>query len=212
MTLCHRGGRYAFPGNAIIYLIRAIIQRGFMFTRSIKCEVCGFKGKIEAHDTVGKVPASEIFKLLGKDPSTGMIHFRCPSCKEDFAVNPTKFISARKMLSHPQPFSLFLFLGKMLSGSAFYFLWYHKTTISAFIAAYIYFRKQSFGLFVITVILCLIQAFTHRAMNVVAEKYRAEGVDPATAVQLIPDSLSGVNMISSVGIGIVVVISFVKLF
>jgi hypothetical protein len=39
-----------------------------MVTRDIKCGACGFEGKVEAHDTVSKVPESQIFKNLGKDP------------------------------------------------------------------------------------------------------------------------------------------------
>jgi hypothetical protein len=37
-----------------------------MFTRDIKCGSCGHEGKVEAHDTVNVVRASEIFEVLGK--------------------------------------------------------------------------------------------------------------------------------------------------
>jgi hypothetical protein len=73
-----------------------------MVTRSIKCGSCGFEGKIEAHDTVNVVPTSEIFKNLGKDSSTGFLHFSCPSCNEDLAVDPLKAIAARQMVGHPE--------------------------------------------------------------------------------------------------------------
>ena len=73
-----------------------------MATRNIKCSACGFKGKVEAHDTVKVVPASEIFKNLGKDSSTGFIHVRCPSCNEDLAVDPLRAMAARQMVGHPE--------------------------------------------------------------------------------------------------------------
>lgn len=75
-----------------------------MVTRNIKCGSCGFEGKIEAHDTVNVVPESEIFKNLGKDSSTGFLHFSCPSCNEDLAVDPLKAIAARQIVGHPETF------------------------------------------------------------------------------------------------------------
>lgn len=73
-----------------------------MVTRSIKCGACGYEGKVEAHDTVNVVPESEIFKLLGKDSSTGFLHFSCPSCNEDLAVDPLKAMFARQMVGYPK--------------------------------------------------------------------------------------------------------------
>jgi hypothetical protein len=73
-----------------------------MVTRDIKCGTCGFEGKVEAHDTVNIVPESQMFKNLGKDSSTGFLHFSCPSCKEDLAVDPFKAIAARQMVGHPE--------------------------------------------------------------------------------------------------------------
>lgn len=73
-----------------------------MITRNIKCGACGFEGKVEAHDIVGAVPESEIFKTLGKDSSTGFLHFRCPSCSEDLAVDPLKAIVAKQMVGYSE--------------------------------------------------------------------------------------------------------------
>lgn len=73
-----------------------------MVTRDIKCGACGFEGKVEAHDTVNLVPESQIFKNLGKDSSTGFLHFNCPSCNEDLAVDPLKAIAARQMVGYPE--------------------------------------------------------------------------------------------------------------
>lgn len=73
-----------------------------MVTRDIKCGACGFEGKVEAHDTVNTVPESQIFKNLGKDSSTGFLHFSCPSCNEYLAVDPLKAIAARQMVGYPE--------------------------------------------------------------------------------------------------------------
>jgi len=71
-----------------------------MFTRDIKCGSCGHEGKVEAHDTLNVVPASEIFEILGKDSSTGFIHLRCPSCKEDLTVDPLKVVGSSQMVGY----------------------------------------------------------------------------------------------------------------
>jgi hypothetical protein len=42
------------------------------------------------------VPESELFK----DSSTGYIHFRCPSCNADLAVDPLKVIGASEMIDY----------------------------------------------------------------------------------------------------------------
>ena len=75
-----------------------------MVTRNIKCGACGFEGKVEAHDTVNIVSESQIFKNLGKDSSTGFLHFSCPSCNEDLAVDPLKAITARQMVGYPESY------------------------------------------------------------------------------------------------------------
>jgi hypothetical protein len=62
---------------------------------------CEFEGKVEAHDTVGILPADEIFKVLGKDTNTGYILLRCPSCGENIAVDPLKSFFGRKMKGYP---------------------------------------------------------------------------------------------------------------
>jgi ribosomal protein S27E/uncharacterized membrane protein len=72
-----------------------------MVTRNIKCAGCGHEGKVEAHDTVDVTQESNLFKTLGKDPSTGFLYFRCPSCNEDIAVDPFKAIAAKQMLGFP---------------------------------------------------------------------------------------------------------------
>ena len=72
-----------------------------MVTRKIKCAGCGQEGKVEAHDTVDVTQESYIFKTLGKDPPTGFLYFRCPSCNEDIAVDPFKAIAAKQMLGFP---------------------------------------------------------------------------------------------------------------
>ncbi len=73
-----------------------------MVTRDIKCGACGFEGKVEAHDTVNVVSEAQIFKNLGKDSSTGFLHFICPSCNEDLAVDPLKAIASRQMVGYPE--------------------------------------------------------------------------------------------------------------
>ena len=73
-----------------------------MITRNIKCGACGHEGKVEAHDTIEVVPKSEIFLNLGKDSSTGFMHFQCPSCNEDLAVDPFKVLGSSQILGKPQ--------------------------------------------------------------------------------------------------------------
>lgn len=72
-----------------------------MVTRNIKCAGCGYDGKVEAHDTVDVTHESNIFKVLGKDPSTGFLYFRCPSCNEEIAVDPLKAIGAKQIIGFP---------------------------------------------------------------------------------------------------------------
>ena len=72
-----------------------------MVTRNVKCGSCGCEGKVEAHDTANTVPESQIFEVLGKDSSTGYIHLRCPSCKEDLAVDPFKVLGASQFIGYP---------------------------------------------------------------------------------------------------------------
>jgi hypothetical protein len=69
-----------------------------MITRDMKCGVCGYLGKVEAHDTVGSIPESHIFKSLGKD-SSGFLRFICPSCGMNLAVNPTLKITIQKIVT-----------------------------------------------------------------------------------------------------------------
>ena len=72
-----------------------------MVTRNIKCMGCEFEGKVEAPDTVGLLSTDKIFKLLGKDPNTGYILLRCPSCGENLEVDPLKSFLRRKMEGLP---------------------------------------------------------------------------------------------------------------
>lgn len=72
-----------------------------LITRNIKCTGCGHEGKVEAHDTVDVTQESNLFKTLGKDPSTGFLYFKCPSCNEDIAVDPFKVITAKQLLGFP---------------------------------------------------------------------------------------------------------------
>lgn len=72
-----------------------------MITRDIKCGSCGHTGKVEAHDTVKVTPTSEIFTNLGKDSSTGYLHFRCPACEADLQVDPMKMLAAGKVTGRP---------------------------------------------------------------------------------------------------------------
>jgi hypothetical protein len=74
-----------------------------MVTRDIKCGACGFEGKVEAHDTVSKVPESQIFKNLGKDPS-GFLHFKCPSCNKHLSADPLKIITAKQIVGYPKSY------------------------------------------------------------------------------------------------------------
>lgn len=75
-----------------------------MVTRNIKCGACGFEGKVEAHDTVNVVPESQIFKNLGKDPSTGFLHFNCPSCNKDLSADPLKVITTKQIVGYPESY------------------------------------------------------------------------------------------------------------
>lgn len=72
-----------------------------MFTRDMKCEACGYEGKVTAHDTIGKVAESDLFQILGKDSSTGLLHFLCPRCHADIAVDPFKAVVAKRMVGYP---------------------------------------------------------------------------------------------------------------
>jgi hypothetical protein len=45
---------------------------------------------VEEHNRINIVPESELLK----DSCTGYIHFRCPSCKADLAVDPLKVIGS----------------------------------------------------------------------------------------------------------------------
>ena len=72
-----------------------------MVTRNIICMECEFEGKVEAQDTVGVVPESEIFRSLGKDTNTGYLLFRCPSCGKQIAVDPLKTFLRRKLKGYP---------------------------------------------------------------------------------------------------------------
>jgi hypothetical protein len=69
-------------------------------TRNIRCTACGFNGKIEAHDTVGSFPENQIFKNLGKDSSTGFMHFLCPACNTDLVVDPLKVFGADTIVGY----------------------------------------------------------------------------------------------------------------
>lgn len=71
-----------------------------MITRDIICNACGHEGKIEAHDTADVFPSDIIFKILGKDPATGYLHFRCPQCSMDLAVDPLKVIGRKKIIGY----------------------------------------------------------------------------------------------------------------
>lgn len=68
-------------------------------TRNMKCDVCGFVGKIEAEDTINSVPESEIFKSLGLD-SGPYLHFKCPSCNADLSVHSLKFMGAKQVVGY----------------------------------------------------------------------------------------------------------------
>jgi hypothetical protein len=63
-----------------------------MLICDIKCGLCRRKGKVDAYDAVYILPKSELFVFVGKDSSTGCIHLRCPSCKTDLRVDPSKVI------------------------------------------------------------------------------------------------------------------------
>jgi hypothetical protein len=69
-----------------------------VFSRDIRCSGCGHQGKVQAHDTVGVVPDDQIFRLLGKDSSTGLLHFQCPSCAADLTVNPMQMLSGGRAI------------------------------------------------------------------------------------------------------------------
>ena len=69
-----------------------------MPSRDIKCGSCGREGKLDGYDAVFILPQSERFEFLGQDSSTGCIHLRCPSCKADLVVDPSKVVDNR--LSH----------------------------------------------------------------------------------------------------------------
>jgi hypothetical protein len=74
-----------------------------MVTRNIICMGCEFGGKVEAHDTVGVISESKVFKSLGKDSNTGYLLMRCPQCGQVIAVDPLKTFFSRKMKGYPIP-------------------------------------------------------------------------------------------------------------
>jgi hypothetical protein len=59
-----------------------------MITRNVTGDSCRPEGQVEEHNRINIVPESELLK----DSCTGYIHFRCPSCKADLAVDPLKVI------------------------------------------------------------------------------------------------------------------------
>jgi len=67
-----------------------------MFSRHIKCDKCGLKGKIEAHDTLTRVEPYKIFKLQGKT-SDGYLVFSCPNCKSEVVKSPYSFMFTGKI-------------------------------------------------------------------------------------------------------------------
>lgn len=71
-----------------------------MISREIKCGTCGTEGKVQAHDTVGTTPPEQLFRLLGKDRSTGYIHVQCPTCSSDLAVDPVIMLSGGAVIGH----------------------------------------------------------------------------------------------------------------
>ncbi len=72
-----------------------------MIARDIKCGACGQRGKVEAHDTVNVTAPSDIFRNLGKDSSTGYLHFRCPACNADLEVDPMKMFGSGQVTGYP---------------------------------------------------------------------------------------------------------------
>jgi hypothetical protein len=72
-----------------------------MLIRDVKCGVCRCKGKVDAYDAVFTLPKSELFVFVGKDSSTGCIHLRCPSCKADLGVDPSKVIGVSLVVGYP---------------------------------------------------------------------------------------------------------------
>ena len=74
-----------------------------MLIRNIKCGSCRCKGKADGYDVVYSLPKSELFVFLRKDSSTGCIHLRCPSCKADLAVDPSKVPGASLVVGYPTP-------------------------------------------------------------------------------------------------------------
>jgi hypothetical protein len=65
-------------------------SEGFMITRNVTGDSCRPEGQVEEHNRINIVPESELLK----DSCTGYIHFRCPSCKADLAVDPLKVIGS----------------------------------------------------------------------------------------------------------------------
>ena len=67
-----------------------------MITRNVTGDSCRPEGQVEGHNRIDIVPESELLK----DSCTGYIHFRCPSCKADLAVDPLKVIGASQMIDY----------------------------------------------------------------------------------------------------------------
>jgi len=59
--------------------------------RRITCKKCGFKGFVEAHDTVWQ-PKNTLFTVIRKDEQ-GYIYMLCPSCYADEKYSPYVFIN-----------------------------------------------------------------------------------------------------------------------
>lgn len=74
------------------------------------------------------------------------------------------------------------------------------TTLLAIAACIILFKKNSFILLFIIILLGIMQSVTSKRMNMIAAKFMAEGMDSKTATKMVPNGLTTVNMVVSFGI------------
>ena len=74
------------------------------------------------------------------------------------------------------------------------------TTLLAIATCGILYKKNSFILLFIIILLGIIQSVTSKKMSMIAARFMAEGVDSKIAAEMIPNGLTTINMMVSFGI------------
>ncbi len=81
------------------------------------------------------------------------------------------------------------------------------TTLLAIVAAILMIIKKEYLILILVCVLAIIQSYTARKMNISAARFMAEGLDVASSAKLVSNKLATINMVSSIGIWILFVVS-----